>query len=109
MIDLARIVGFDWDEGNVGKNETHSVNQGEAEQVFGNQPLVLAADIKHSQAEARYHALGRADDGRRLHVTFTLRGGGALIRIISARDMHRRERRIYEQTFKANSEFPRGS
>ncbi len=76
---------------------------------FGNQPLVLAADIKHSQAEARYHALGRADDGRQLHVTFTLRGGGTLLRIISARDMHRRERRIYEQAFKANSEIPRRS
>jgi hypothetical protein len=36
-------------------------------------------------------------DGRRLHVTFTLRDGGKLIRVISARDMHRKERAHYEQ------------
>jgi uncharacterized DUF497 family protein len=55
-------------------------------------------DIAHSQEEARYHALGRTDDDRQLHVTFTLRAKGTLIRVISARDMNRKERVIYEQS-----------
>ena len=35
-----------------------------------------------------------------LHITFTLRSGGMLIRVISARDMHRKERTFYEQSKK---------
>jgi hypothetical protein len=42
-----------------------------------------------------FHALGKTDDNRRLHITFTARSDGTLIRVISARDMHRKERRIY--------------
>mgnify|MGYP001021955013 CR=1 FL=1 len=98
MIDLASIAGFDWDSGNERKNEKHGVTAAEAEQVFFNQPLLLLADDKHSSAELRFHALGHADEGRLLHVTFTLRKGVTLIRVISARDMHRKERAIYERT-----------
>lgn len=98
MIDLSAVTGFDWDAGNVRKNDKHGVSAGEAEQLFFNTPLLLLADAKHSQQEARHHALGRTDAGRLLHVTFTLRQAGSLIRVISARDMHRKERAIYEQT-----------
>jgi hypothetical protein len=97
MIDFAGITGFDWDEGNARKNEKHGVSTAEAEQVFFNAPLLLLTDDKHSQQEARHHALGKADDGRLVHVSFTLRESGRLIRVISARDMHRKERTIYEQ------------
>jgi len=97
MIDLAAIVGFEWDDGNARKNEKHGVATAEAEQVFFNAPLLLLADEKHSQQEARHHALGRTDAGRLLHLAFTLRKSGSLIRVISARDMHRKERAIYEQ------------
>ncbi len=97
MIDLAAIVGFEWDAGNARKNEKHGVATAEAEQVFFNAPLLLLADEKHSQQEARHHALGRTDAGRLLHLAFTLRQSGSLIRVISARDMHRKERAIYEQ------------
>lgn len=97
MIDLTKIVGFDWDDGNVRKNEKHGVSTAEVEQVFFNAPLLLLADAKHSQQEARHHALGRTDDGRLLHIAFTLRKTGSLLRVISARDMHRKERAIYEQ------------
>jgi hypothetical protein len=69
----------------------------EAEQVFFNAPLLVLADGGHSQQEARLHALGKTDDGRALHITFPLRQSGLLIRVISARDMHRKERAIYEQ------------
>lgn len=96
-MDMDVIVGFDWDDGNSRKNLRHGVSHEEAEQVFLNQPRVVSSDAKHSQAESRYHALGRTNTGRRLHVTFTLRGSGTLIRVISARDMSRKERLLYEQ------------
>jgi len=97
MIDWTQITGFEWDEGNTRKNEEkHGVSKSEAEQIFFNEPLLVLGDGKHSQREVRYHALGKTDDVRLLHITFTLRGSGALIRIISARDMHRKERGIYE-------------
>ena len=98
MIDLAKITGFDWDEGNSRKNVKHSVATAESEQVFFNAPLLLLEDVKHSQMEPRFHALGKTDDGRLLHISFTLRDDGKAIRVISARDMHKKERSIYEQT-----------
>jgi uncharacterized protein len=98
MLKLDDIVGFDWDDGNSLKSaEKHSVSRPEAEQVFGDSRLLIADDVKHSQDEARHHALGRTIGGRLLHVTFTLREGGKRIRVISARDMNRKERTNYEQ------------
>ncbi|MDZ7937697.1 MAG: BrnT family toxin [Rhodoferax sp.] len=97
MTDLSTISGFDWDEGNARKNEKHGVSMAEAEQVFFNAPLLMLEDAAHSQTEPRVHALGKTDAGRALHITFTLRESGLLIRVISARDMHRKERTTYEQ------------
>ena len=97
MIDLAKITGFDWDEGNARKNEKHGVTAAEAEQVFFNVPLLMVADTKHSEKEPRFHALGKTVNERRIHITFTLRDAGQKIRVISARDMHRRERNVYDQ------------
>ncbi|CAN7752852.1 MULTISPECIES: BrnT family toxin [unclassified Variovorax] len=97
MIDLNPVIGFDWDEGNARKNEKHGVSKAEAEQLFFNAPLLLLEDVAHSYQEPRFHALGKTDDGRTLHITFTLRQSNLLIRVISARDMHRKERAIYEQ------------
>ena len=97
MINLVNIKGFDWDEGNYRKNEKHGVSMAEAEQVFFNAPLLLIEDTKHSSQESRFHALGKSDDNRPLHITFTLRNAEEKIRVISARDMHRKERVIYEQ------------
>jgi len=92
--DLFRCTGFDWDEGNSGKNwHDHNVSDAESEEVFFNDPLVAGADIAHSQSEPRYFALGRTDSGRLLFVAFTLRK--RLIRIISARDMTRKEAKRY--------------
>jgi hypothetical protein len=96
VIDLDRVIGFDWDSGNARKNEKHGVSQSEAEQVFFDPRLLVLDDDRHSSIEARHHGLGATFDGRRLHVTFTLRGDGTLIRVISARDMHRQERQVYE-------------
>ena len=97
MIPLTRITGFDWDEGNARKNEKHGVSMAEAEQVFFNAPLLLLEDLKHSGREPRFHALGQTDDRRLLHITFTLRHAGEKIRVISARNMHRKERVSYEK------------
>jgi uncharacterized protein len=94
--------GFDWDEGNARKNEKHGLSKTEVEQVFLNEPLLVAEDGKHSQREPRFHALGHSDSGRRLHITFTERGNGTLIRPISARDMSRKERAVYEKAAQAN-------
>jgi uncharacterized protein len=99
MIDLGQIVGFDWDEGNIRKSaDKHDVSQAEAESIFFNDPLILVEDSSHSDMEQRFNALGRTGQNRLLHVTFTLRGNGTMIRVISARDMHRKERRFYGQT-----------
>ena len=97
MIDLSQITGFNWDDGNARKKEKHGVSMAEAEQVFFNAPLLLLEDSAHSQQEPRVHALGKTDEGRMLHIAFTLRQTGLLIRVISARDMHRKERAVYEQ------------
>lgn len=89
--------GFDWDEGNLLKNwERHRVSGAECEEVFFNYPLVAAPDEKHSDSEARFHALGVTDSGRHLYVVFTVRGKN--IRVISARDMSRRERKVFEES-----------
>jgi uncharacterized DUF497 family protein len=97
MIDWTKITGFDWDEGNTRKNEKHGVSMAEAEQVFFNAPLLVLDDFRHNSQELRFHALGKTDDTRLLHIAFTVRHEGEKIRVISARAMHRKERVIYEK------------
>ena len=95
---IARLLtagGFEWDEGNLSKNEKHGVKSAEIEEVFFNPPFVLLPDAKHSGAEARYHCFGKAFDGRFLLVIFAVRAGK--IRPISARTMNRKERQYYEE------------
>ena len=96
MIDFSSVIGFDWDTGNARKNERHDVSQAEAEQIFSASGLLTMQDEKHSSRELRYIAFGRTADERLLQVAFTLRGNETLIRIISARDANRRERKVYE-------------
>lgn len=96
MGEFERVEGFEWDAGNSRKNaEKHEVTQAEAEQIFFDARLLVIADDRHSTREARYHALGCTAHGRHLHVTFTLRDGGRLIRVVSARPMSRKERSRY--------------
>ncbi len=91
---VAKCEGFQWDKGNLLKNwEKHEVSAPECEQIFFNQPLVVAEDNKHSAKEARYFALGQTDAGRLLFIVFTVRG--SLIRVISARNMSSKERKVY--------------
>ncbi len=90
---------FEWDEGNIKKNwERHRVSHIECEEIFFNRPIIVKKDEPHSTSEDRYFVLGKTDAGRLLFIVFTLRGNK--IRIISARDMNRKERKIYEETQK---------
>ena len=98
MVDFNDIVGFEWDAGNAYKStEKHAVSQGEAEEIFFNQPLLIAGDEKHSLEEMRYLALGVTAIGRLLSVIFTLRKKATLIRVVSARPMSKKERAFYEK------------
>ena len=101
MVDLTKLTGFEWDRGNKDKNWTlHKVSWSEAEEVFFHQPFLLYPDPAHSDSEDRFYVLGRTGSDRRLFVVFTIRKNR--IRIISARDMATKERRIYEEASKEN-------
>ena len=94
LVILKKCTGFQWDDGNSDKNWiTHQVTKSECEQIFFNLPLLVADDKKHSKVEVRYYALGKTDDERKLFVVFTIREN--LIRVISARDMSKKEREVY--------------
>ena len=94
MVAWAEFIGFDWDTGNHDKNwAKHKVSDFECEEIFFNQPLVARHDPSPSDEEQRFRALGQTDTGRRLFVAFTMRG--RLLRVVSAREMTRRERRFY--------------
>ena len=96
MIEITEPKQFQWAHGNERKSsEKHNVSKEEAEQVFFNQPLLLLEDKAHSQNETRFHALGKTDNERKLHITFTIRKNK--IRVISARPMHSKEKMSYEK------------
>lgn len=95
-LDLDVLTGFDWDDGNVLKNEIkHNLKWQIIEEVFFNEPLVLLEDKKHSdESECRCVALGFTDSGQFVTVIFTNRNNN--IRVISARPMSQKERKFYE-------------
>jgi len=93
---LLNCEGFEWDKGNSDKSWIrHHVTQGECEQVFFNEPIVVSSDIKHSQTEGRWYVLGKTDGERLLFIVFTIRKNR--IRVISARDANKKERKIYDE------------
>lgn len=100
---LSTIDGFEWDKGNITKNwDKHGVTHTECEEVFFNNPLIVKNDITHSTTEPRYYVLGKTQVHRRLFLVFTVRSNK--IRVISARDMSNKERKIYEKAEK-DTEF----
>src|SRR6187401_759697 len=107
MIDrknpLEGTTGFDWDGGNLGKNWTkHEVRWSESEEAFSQRPLLIATEERHSQSEPRFAAWGQTATGRRLTIVFTIRE--SLIRVVSARDMSRTERRAYDNAAEAETD-----
>ncbi len=96
MKNLAKIKGFNWNKGNIEKSWVkHKVNFKECEEIFFNEPILIFPDKFHSQKEIRYYALGKTRNNRLLFVAFTIRNNK--IRIISARNMSKKEKRKYEQ------------
>ncbi len=96
------VEGFEWDEGNVEKNvRKHRVSSAECEEVFFEMPMFVFYDAVHSENEKRYLVLGKSNRGRHLFIVFTIRRNK--VRVISARDMSRRERRSYEEKAKEDS------
>ncbi|MBI2264001.1 MAG: BrnT family toxin [Armatimonadetes bacterium] len=93
---LSDFAGFQWDEGNSDKNLIkHLVENWECEQIFFNEPLLILDDPGHSTTEKRWAAFGRTEADRLLVVIFTRRD--RLLRVISARDMNRKERNFHEK------------
>ena len=91
-----KILGFDWDEANKYKNwKKHRVSFRESEEVFFDKNLKLFYDFCLSQKEKRFVGLEKTNEGRKLFFVFTLRGGK--VRIISTRDMSKREKNFYEK------------
>jgi len=87
---------FEWDKGNSDKNTIkHAVTIQESEEVFFNQPLIITEDQKHSNSEHRFQALGKTNNHRQLFLSFTIRKNK--IRIISIRDMNKKEIKAYEK------------
>ncbi len=101
---LENCEGFQWDAGNSEKNWIkHKVTMKECEQVFFNKPIIVADPEKSKSNEKRFYLLGRTDENRKLFVVFTIRK--TLVRVISARDMSKKERDIYNEEFKKHTEI----
>lgn len=94
-----QITGFDWDNGNIQKCQKHEVSIEEIEALFSSRKVAIAPDIKHSEAEERFIAVGVSSKGRHIFVAFTFRKNQeeTLIKPISARYMHDKEVEQYEK------------
>src|SRR3989344_6360100 len=91
-----KVFEFEWDKGNIGKNEKHNIEDKEAEEVFLDEGKVIFKDKLHSDKEERFIVLGKTKKDRLLYVCFTRRK--KKIRIISAKDINKKEESIYEET-----------
>ena len=95
-LEIDDVIGFEWDEGNIHKNENkHGLKWTVIEEVFFNEPLLIVEDFKHSMGECRCVALGHNDFDELITVVFTVRNH--LIRVISARAMSKKEKIVYEK------------
>lgn len=91
-----KAIGFLWDSGNLDKNwAKHKVKNTECEEVFFDKKKVQFKDVLHSDKENRFILLGKTKKDRLLFIAFTLRDDE--VRVISARDINKRERKLYEK------------
>lgn len=86
---------FEWDKGNISKNKKHKIEDKEAEEPFFDENKVIYKDVLHSKREKRYVVIGKTKKGRLLYIVFTYRK--SRLRIISARDINKKEVHIYEK------------
>lgn len=96
MVVIKEPIGFDWDKGNIGKNQKkHLVSEKEAEEAFFDKKRKIFKDRLHSGGEERFRIIGKTKDDRILFVVFTIRG--RKVRVISARNVNRKEVLLYEK------------
>lgn len=96
MIDLSKFKSFQWDKWNIDKSyEKHKITANESEEIFLDENLQVIKDVKHSQKEARFIAIGKTSENKILFAVFTLRK--IKIRIISVRKANKKERSKYEK------------
>ena len=87
---------FAWDPKKATANvKKHGVTFQEAATIFGDPLAITFDDPDHSMSENRYITFGLSIQKRLIVVSHTERGGRT--RIINARLMDRKERRIYEE------------
>ena len=104
MLNWDKLAGFEWDKGNIAKSyQKHGISSREAEEVFLDESLQILKDVKHSQRESRYIAVGKDFSGGIIFIVFTIRN--SKVRVISARPANIKERQHYEQAVKENSTF----
>ena len=88
---------FEWDPKKAAANlRKHRVTFQEAATVFGDPLAITFHDPDHSDEEDRYLTFGLSQTRRLVVVSHTERG--ASTRIIGARLMDRKERKIYEES-----------
>ena len=96
MIDLSKILGFEWDKGNIDKSyKKHGINPNETEEIFLDENVKIEKDVKHQQQEERFIAIGKTTEEKLLFVIFTIRID--MIRIISGRKANKKEGEVYQK------------
>ena len=94
MVVIREPIEFQWDKGNVGKNQKkHEVSEKEAEEVFFDKKRLTFKNHVHSGKEERHRVIGKTKSKRLLFVAFTVRN--KKVRVISARDTNRKEAKLY--------------
>ena len=96
MIDLNKILGFEWDKWNIYKNyKKHDITPNETEEVFLDEKVKIKKDIKHQEQEERFIAIGKTTQHKMLFIVFTIRKDK--IRIISGRMANKKEKGVYQK------------
>lgn len=97
MASRSRVLQFEWDEGNSGKNKrSHNVEDWECEEVFFDPQKAILKDRLHSGQEERFILLGKTRQERLLYLVITVRN--EKVRVISARDVtKKKEVDLYEK------------
>ena len=87
---------FEWDKANKEKIWLkHKVSAEECEEAFAIEQIFRQPDELHSDKESRYILIGKTKKLRFLFIVYTIMKNK--VRVISARDMHRKEQDFYEE------------
>jgi hypothetical protein len=90
------MIEFEWDPRKAVNNlKKHGISFTEAGTVFGDEFAITVSDPDHFDDEDRFITIGRSNRRRLLIVSHTDRADK--IRIISARELTRAERKAYEE------------